>query len=167
MKPTVKRINSKCKGNRGELELAKILSARFGMPFARIGVSSGARPKQVTLDGIAKETFTGDLIVPEGFLFSVEVKAVNVHVDLLDGSVLLDKFLRQASDDAASIDKLPMLCWKRNRRGWLAFVPKRAFWSYGELPLHYVRRGDWLICKLDALLEIKDRHFWFSDLEEV
>ena len=162
-----KRINSKQKGNRGELELAKILSAKFGMPFARIGVSSGARPKQVKLDGSAKETFTGDLVVPEGFLFSVEAKAVNAQVDLLERSVLLEKFLRQVSDDAASIGKMPMLCWKRNRRGWLAFIPKRAFEGYGELPLPYARRGDWLICKLDALLEIADRRFWFSDTEDV
>jgi hypothetical protein len=157
-----KRINSKQKGSRAELELAKILTKRFGLPFAQVGVSSGARPKQVKLDGYAIETFTGDLIVPEKFRFSVECKAVNVHVDLLDQSALLDKFLGQADSDAKSIDKLPMLCWKRNRKGWIAAVPARAFRFTGtEIPAYCSRYRDWLVCKLETLLEAKSSCFWF------
>ena len=96
------------------------------MSFARVGVSSGARPKQVKLDSMATETLTGDLIVPEGFRFSVECKAVNKDVDLLADSALLDKFLEQAAVDADSIGKMPLLCWKRNRKGWIVALPGGA-----------------------------------------
>jgi hypothetical protein len=158
-----KRINSKRKGNSAELALAKILTERFGVPFARVGVSSGARPKQVKLDRQATETFTGDLIVPSGFKFSVESKSVNANVDLLDKSALLDKFLEQAANDAESIGKTPLLCWKRNRKGWIAAVPARAFQFTGAiLPAYYVRYRDWLIGTLDTLLEVKSPCFWFT-----
>ena len=160
-----KKINSKGKGNRAELELAKLLTRKFGAPFARVGVSSGARPKQVKLDGQATETFTGDLIVPEGFRFSVECKAVNKDVDLLAESALLDKFLHQAATDAESIGKIPLLCWKRNRKGWIVAVPTWAYRQYGERPLYYVKYTGWIIAKLDVLLP-EDKpycyEFWFG-----
>jgi hypothetical protein len=162
-----KRINSKSKGNRAELELAKILTKRFGMPFARVGVSSGARPKQVKLDGTAKQAFTSDLIVPDGFRFSVECKAVNKDVDLLDQSALLDKFLQQAADDANSIKKVPMLCWKRNRKGWLAILPERyVFGKTIVFTNYYSVYREWVVCYLDALLETEQPDFWFDNIDE-
>ena len=159
-----KKINSKNKGNRAELELAKILTKRFGQPFARIGVSSGARPKQVKLDGKATETFTRDLIVPEGFLFSVEVKAVNINVDLLAPSALLDKFLQQAANDAVSIGKIPLLCWKRNNKGWIVAFPILAGLDC-KVPNglgYFSKYRDWCICRLDSLLDIDIHDFWFE-----
>jgi len=155
-----KRINSKRKGSTAELELAKILKKRFCLPFERVGVSSGARPKQVKLDDKSKETFTGDLTVPEGFRFSVECKAVNKEVDLLAPSALLDKFLTQAEEDAVSIGKQPLLCWKRNRKGWIAAVYITAFYR-NAVPVHCVAYGKWFICKLETLLEQTDE-FWFE-----
>ena len=161
-----KKINSKRKGNSAELELAKILTKRFGKPFARVGVTSGARPKQVKLDGKATETFTGDLICPEGFRFSVECKAVNIDVDLLAPSALLDKFLRQAETDADNIGKEPLLCWKRNRKGWLAVVNITAF-SKSHIPPYCVCYGRWFIVKLETLLETQTREFWFENEKEI
>jgi uncharacterized protein YggU (UPF0235/DUF167 family) len=58
-----KRINSKAKGSRAELELAKIFTKRFEQPFARVGVSSGARTKNTRLPINAIETFSGDIIL--------------------------------------------------------------------------------------------------------
>ena len=160
------RINSKSKGNRAEIELAKMLSRRFGLPFARIGISSGARPKQVKLDSIAKEAFTGDLVTPAGFKFSVECKAVNQNVDLLYQSALLDKFLKQAADDAVSIRKIPLLCWKRLRKGWITVLPEHyVFGKSVVFANYYSVYREWLVCSLDALLEIDDPRFWF-DTEE-
>jgi hypothetical protein len=126
-------------------------------------VSSGARPKQVKLDGHAAETFTGDLIVPEGFKFSVECKAVNKEVDFLDRSILFDRFLNQAAVDAASIGKIPLLCWKRNRRGWIAAVPMRAFRNVEYRPSFCTLYLGWLICRLDTLLEADENGFWFEE----
>ena len=163
-----KRINSKSKGNRAELELAKILTQRFGMPFARVGVSSGARPKQVQLASSAKQAFTSDLIVPDGFRFSVECKSVNKDVDLLDQSALLDKFLKQTKEDAESIGKVPMLCWKRNRKGWIVVLPERYVFSKSIVFANYYSvYREWVVCYLDALLEINQPDFWFNDTEEV
>ena len=148
-----RRINSKNKGNRAELELAKILTKRFGLPFARVGVSSGARPKQVKLDGSAKQVFTSDLVTPSGFRFSVECKSVNKDVDLLHQSALLDKFLKQAADDAASIEKIPFLCWKRHRKGWIAVLPERYVFSKAIVFTNYYSvYREWVVCSLDALL---------------
>ena len=162
-----KKINSKQKGSRAELELSKILTGRFGLPFARVGVSSGSRPKQVRLDEQAAETFTGDLVTPARFRFSIESKSVNVNVDLLDQCALLDKFLEQAQNDADSIGKLPMLCWKRNRRGWIAVVPSQAFRFIGEgLPAYYSRYRDWLVFYLDTLLTVQSPCFWFTAVKE-
>ena len=162
-----KRINSKRKGNAAELELAKILTKRFDVPFARVGVSSGARPKQVKLDNKATETFTGDLIVPSGFRFSVESKSVNKDVDLLDQSALLDKFLKQAADDAVSIGKIPLLCWKRHRKGWIVVLPERYVFSKSIVFTNYYSvYREWVVCYLDALLEIDQPNFWFN-IEEV
>ncbi|MCL2710570.1 MAG: hypothetical protein FWE95_06795 [Planctomycetaceae bacterium] len=169
---TKKRINSKKKGNRAELELAKILTKRFDVPFARVGVSSGARVKNTRLPDNAVEVMTGDLMVPQGFRFSIECKAVNVNVDFLGESVQFDKWLRQATDDAQSIGKLPMLCWKQNRKGWIVAVPARgAFKDCGSFPHYYIRYGHdtvqwkwgWIVCRLDVLLETnKEREFWFD-----
>jgi hypothetical protein len=169
MKTTKKRINSKRKGNRAEWELAKILTKRFGLPFTRVGVSSGARPKQVELDDSAKQVFTSDLVAPSGFRFSVECKAVNVNIDLLAQSALLDKFLDQAAFDATSIGKLPLLCWKRNHKGWIAAVPINEIESC-RIPIPYYSRyignnASWLICRLDALLMIDIDEFWFDTQE--
>jgi len=161
-----KRINSKRKGNAAELELAKILTKRFGLPFARVGVSSGARPKQVELDNKATETFTGDLVTPDGFRFSVECKSVNKDVDLLDQSALLDKFLKQAADDAISIGKIPLLCWKRYRKGWIVVLPERYVFSKSVVFTNYYSvYREWMVCYLDALLEIDQPEFWFDTKE--
>ena len=163
-----KRINSKSKGNRAELELAKILTKRFGMPFARVGVSSGARPKQVQLASSAKQAFTSDLIVPDGFRFSVECKSVNKDVDILAQSALLDKFLKQTKEDAESIGKVPMLCWKRNRKGWIVVLPERYVFSKTIVFTNYYSvYREWVVCYLDALLEIDQPDFWFNDIGEV
>jgi len=161
-----KKINSKRKGNRAELELAKILTKRFGLPFARVGVSSGARPKQIELDDSAKQVFTSDLVAPWGFRFSVECKSVNKDVDLLDQSALLDKFLTQVADDAASIGKIPLLCWKRHRKGWIAVLPERFVFSWSIVFTNYYSvYREWIVCYLDALLEIEQPDFWFNNIE--
>ena len=168
-----KRINSKKKGNRAELELAKLLTKRFEVPFARVGVSSGARVKNTKLPDNAIGVMTGDLMVPEDFKFSVECKAENGSIDFLDESSLFDKWLRQTTDDAQSIGKIPMLCWKQHRKGWIVAVPARsAFKDCGSFPHCYIRYGHdtvrwkwgWIVCRLDALLETNtEREFWFDE----
>ena len=165
---TKRKINCKAKGNRGERELAQILSARFGLPFARVGVASGARVKNTRLPDDAINVMTGDIIVPAGFRFSVECKSVNKNVDLLDQSALLDKFLQQAADDAESIGAIPLLCWKRHRKGWIAVLPECfVFGKSIVFTNYYSIYREWVVCYLDALLEIDQPDFWFDNIEGV
>ena len=166
-----KRINSKRKGSTAERKLADILSERFGVQFARVGASSGARVKNTKLPDNAVEVLTGDLMVPPGFRFSIECKAVNVNINFLDESLQFDKWLCQTTNDAKSIGKIPMLCWKQNRKDWIVAVPAYgAFKDCGRFPPYYICYGQntaqwkwgWIVCRLDALLKIDDDRFWFE-----
>ena len=158
-----RRINSKAKGSRAELELAKILTARFGTAFARVGVASGARVKNTKLPDNAVGVMTGDLIVPSGFKFSIESKSANVGIDFLDQSAQFDKWLFQATADAERIDKIPLLCWKQHRKGWIAAVPLYAFAkSMTPYPLYFSMYRSWVIVKLDTLLAVKNGLFWYG-----
>ena len=163
---TKKRLNSKRKGNSAELELSKLLTEHFDLTFSRVGVASGARVKNTKLPEHAIGVMTGDLIVPSGFRFCVECKAVNTEIDLLAPSAQFDRWLLQVTDDASSIGRLPMLCWKRHRRGWIAAVPSIMFGHEGNLPVYHTLYREWLVCQLDALLEVDDPKFWFIDETE-
>jgi len=161
------RINSKNKGSRAKLELAKILTKRFGLPFARVGVTSGARVKNTMLPDNAIGVMTGDIIAPPGFRFSIESKSVNINIDFLDSSAQFDKWLLQATTDAKSIEQIPLLAWKRNRKGWIVAVPSRAFVCTGmQFPAYYARYRDWLIFKLETLLAIHSPCFWFVPISK-
>jgi hypothetical protein len=84
-------------------------------------------------------------------------------VDLLGQSALLDKFLAQAKADAHSIGRVPLLAWKRHRKGWIAVVPMQAFRFTGaEIPTYHARYRDWMIVELETLLTLKSPCFWFS-----
>jgi len=162
-----KTCNPKRKGNSAELELSKLFSKHFGLPFARVGAASGARPKNTKLPDSAIGVMTGDLIVPHSFRFSVECKAVNIDIDFLAPSALFDKWLVQAKDDARSIHKTPLLCWKRHRKGWIAAVPLYAFVTTATpYPLCFVMYRSWAVTKLDTLLGIYRPAFWFMDEED-
>lgn len=108
------------------LQLVKILNNRFGGGFSR-SVGSGNRWSQVThLPKHAQEVFSGDLIVPQGFKWALESKGGYQNIDLnsvfVGGSRELDGFLDQVTKDAERCGRKPMLCWKRDRKPWLAFV---------------------------------------------
>ena len=169
IKKTAKRINSKAKGNRGELELAKIFSERFKMPFARVGVSSGARTKNTKLPDNAAETMTGDIICPPGFRFSIECKSYNKTIDFFEQSKLLDQWLNQTLSDAATVKKIPMLCIKRPQKGWIALIPAivfptRVMTESNVFAYYAIYGGHYLVCELNTLLKIErtTKGFWFE-----
>src|SRR5688572_33277167 len=69
-----KKKDSKDKGGRGERLLVKELEKRFpGVPFSRT-IGSGNRGSQAKLSEAAKQIFTGDIVVPENFVFALECK---------------------------------------------------------------------------------------------
>lgn len=151
-----KKVNSKDKGRRGELELCKILSKRFGGSFFRV-VGSGNRWSQVTLTEHAKEVLTGDVVCPASFAFAVECKYGYADIDLctaFSGHKELDKFLEQAEKDADRVGKKPLLCWRKPRQPWLAFLKEDFVTDY---KLYY---RDWVGYALTDVLAKPDEFFF-------
>lgn len=158
-----KKINGKKKGNRIELELAKILNKRFGTGFSR-SVGSGNRWSQVNhLPKHARDVFSGDLVVPKDFKFVLESKGGYEGIDLnsifIRGSAELDGFLDQASKDAKRCGRKPMLCWKKKRRPWLVVL------LTDDLPRDFkyqLRYGKWSVLALEEVLKLEDEFFLSS-----
>jgi len=158
-----KKINGKKKGSRVERELTKILNKRFNCEDFSRSVGSGNRWGQVThLPKHARDVFSGDLIVPEKFVFCLESKGGYDGIDLNSifqhGNNELDKFLEQVVSDSERCNRKPMLCWKRTRKAWLAFVQtKEIFGKCFEYSLIY---KNWTAISLEVLLDLEDDFFY-------
>lgn len=157
-----KKVDGKKKGNRNELNLTKILNKRFGEGFSR-SIGSGNRWSQVSnLSKNAREVFSGDLVVPEGFKFAIESKGGYDNIDLSSifchGNNELNNFLEQAYKDGQRCERKPMLCWKKTRRPWLAFVLAE---DLGDLTFKYaLKYNKWIAVSLERLLELDDEFFF-------
>lgn len=162
-----KKINSKKKGNRNELEFAKILTKRFNKGFSR-SVGSGNRWSQTAfLPKHAQKVFSSDLVVPKNFKFCLEVKGGYNGIDLnsifLRGNSDLDKFLVQAYKDAKRAGKKPLLAWKKDRKPWLVFILNR---DAQDLDFKYkLVYNKWSAVALDEFLKLSD-DFFFNKKEE-
>jgi hypothetical protein len=159
-----KKINSKRKGNNGELDLILSLTARFpGKTFFRV-VGSGNRGSQVSL-GEHKEMFTGDIVCPPNFKFTIECKYGYDGVEMLsffpDGHRQVNEWIKQAARDAGSLNKQPLLCWRKPRQPWLAFIKWEMLQAITPQPLHHMRYKDYGVLSLSSLLTQPDE-FWFK-----
>lgn len=156
-----KKVDGKKKGNRTELELTKVLTGRFGQSFSRT-VASGARWAQTTLSEEASKMFSGDLIVPPKFKWVVESKGGYDGIDLnsifVSGNSELSGFLDQVTKDSKRCGRKPMLCWKRNRKPWLAFVHTTEL--EGHSFVYRLIYGKWSGVDLKALLKLDDSFFF-------
>ncbi len=165
LKKTKKKVNSKDKGVRGESDLCDTLSARFPnhKKFFRV-VGSGARVSQVNMSEQMQHAFVGDVVCPEGFLFTIECKYGYKDYDLsaafekkLKG---LDEFLEQAEKDAGRIGKKPLMCWRKPRQGWLSFMR-----TCDEPPLPFAVKlyyHEWVCIPLTELLGKAPDDFFFA-----
>lgn len=160
LKPRKKKVNGKKKGNRTELELSKVLSARFGVSFTR-SVGSGNRWAQANLSEQAKQVFSGDIVVPEGFRFAIESKGgydgIDINSVFVRGNSELDSFLEQAVSDGKRCGRKPMMCWKKTRKPWLAFILTEHLEGY-EFK-YSMKYGKWTAVALDHLLKLEDDFF--------
>jgi len=160
LKPRKKKVNGKKKGNRNELELSKLLTSRFGKPFSR-SVGSGNRWSQTMLSEQAKQVFSGDIVVPEDFGFAIESKGGYDSIDMssvfMRGNSELDGFLEQAMSDARRSGRKPMMCWKKTRKPWLAFLITENLEGY-EFK-YSMKYGKWTAVALDHLLKLEDEFF--------
>jgi len=164
-KKKTKKVDGKKKGNRTELDLTKLLNARFGEGFSR-SVGSGNRWGQVNhLPKHAREVFSGDLIVPKGFRFVIESKGGYDSIDMssvfVRGNSELDGFLDQVTQDSKRCGRKPMLCWKKTRKPWLAFVHAKDL--AGRTFKYKLQYGKWSVVALEHLLKLDDDFFLDKD----
>ena len=157
-----RKADGKKKGNRVELSLSKILNQRFGGGFSR-SVGSGNRWGQVAhLPKHAQEVFSGDLIVPQGFKWAVESKGGYSGHRLELGLRRRQQGTRRVSgpgdEGRRALRRKPMLCWKRDRKPWLAFVPTKELEGHSfKFRLVY---KEWSAVALDELLKLPDQWFF-------
>lgn len=162
-----KKINSSVKGKVNEREVVKILNKRFshilsknpswGM-FAR-SVGSGNRFSQACLSYTAKQVFSSDISCPPTFRFTIESKA-GYDIDLcsaFSGNKELDSFLKQAEEDGAKSEKLPMVLWKKNRRPRLCFIKSNIL---NKLPEYHMIYRDWTAILFENILLENDDFFF-------
>jgi Holliday junction resolvase len=160
-----KKRNSKDKGKRGERDLCTLLSQRFPGKegFARV-VGSGMLGHRAALSEQAKEFLTGDIVCPEGFRFSIECKYGYAGVDLStafeDGHKTLDTFLLQADKDAGRVGKRPLVCWKKERQHFLAFVEDLN--NHDDEFEFLMKYKKWKIVSLQKLFKIMPDDFFFG-----
>lgn len=159
------KINSKAKGNAGELEFVKILKKRFNSEaFSRVpssGAWGGGQNRQKR-DGMSIEqklTLVADIMTPPEFKFVIEHKfyAEASFWDLFNDSSKFREWATQVSGDAKFVGKEPLLVMKFNRKGRIAMVrnmtvPNTVFdWFYN---------GDrWSCLKIEDFLELEDNFF--------
>ncbi len=162
-----KKVDGKAKGDRTELHLCKLLTKHFGVEFSK-ALGSGARWSQVgNLPEHAKKTLTGDICVPEGFRWVMESKGgYEEDIDLnrvCDGPIArLDEFIEQVSRDAGYCGRKPIICWKRNRKPWLAMVKTEELIDLPpEISEYHIVYRDWTMVRLELLLNYH-RSFWFK-----
>lgn len=173
IKEKKKVVKSGAKGKGAEREIVKILNDRFADllsnnpdwgQFSR-SVGSGNRWGQnVVLPKHAKDTFSGDLCVPENFKWVIESKKGYNDVDIwsvFDAKCkeLMD-FLKQSVDDSKRCGRKPMVIWKKDRKARLAFLKKKDAPPLKEFSCCFYFDG-WVALPFDALLD-QDDSFFFS-----
>ena len=174
--PPKKKINGNRKGKSVERNLCKLLNDFFGQDanFSR-SVGSGNRWSQANLSDQAKQVYSGDICVPEGFKWVIESKGgYEDDMDFsnaADGSLpQLNKFIEQVNRDAEFTGRNPIICWKRNRKQWLSFVKFEHFLKMGvekhfSCYLYYTteKNESWVAVPLEKLLAVSQNSDWFKD----
>lgn len=168
-----KKIKTGSKGKRAERNIVHQLNNRFiailaANPdwgqFSR-SVGSGNRWGQVTnLPKHAKDTFSGDITIPENFKFVIESKNGYNDIDLIncfEGVCReLDNFLGQVTSDSERSGRIPLLIWKKDRKKQMAFVRKETL-NEKTYPEVYLTYKNWIGLDFGYLLSFDD-NFWFN-----
>lgn len=167
--PKKKKKDGKAKGDRTELHLCKLLTKLFNVDFSRAS-GSGSRWSQVNnLPSHAKKSLTGDICIPENFLWVIESKGgYEESIDLnnaIDGKIpTIDSFIEQTKRDSEFCGRKPLICWKRNRKPWTAMIRLMDLSPYNEEMFQYrFHYNDWIIVPLEVLISCTKNNFWFEE----
>jgi Holliday junction resolvase len=153
-------LNSKNKGNRVELELAKTLTKRFGgIEFSRVPMSGGwgTNNKEKNVREDAMEVLSGDIMCPENFIFSIESKSRSDFNfwDMLNDETEneIDEWIQQAEEDAQRSNKYPLIYVKINYKKPFVMFSKKIF--KGKLIY-----GNYTLMRFSSFLEFPDNFFF-------
>jgi len=163
-------MNSKRKGNTGELFFAKLFSKTFGKTFRRVP-ASGAHGTVLAGTDIrqdAKEILSGDLICPPDFKFSVEIKTrANFNFwDLLnEDETEIDDWIKQARQEAEIAKKEFLLIVKVNNKKPFVFFNPSGLAGF-PLPngVNIVYKNCFII-RLDYLLNLPKEFFFAKTIQ--
>lgn len=175
-----KKINSGRKGKSGERGVVKLLNSRFETylkqnpktgSFSR-SLGSGNRYSQTAaLPKHAQDTFTGDLVCPEGFKFVLECKTGYTDVDLFscfgEKCSELDAFIGQVLNDSIRAEKIPMLIWKKDRKEHVVFLNIKNI-DYNKCLDDYLNKKihsllfykEWIGLNINYILSFEDSFFF-------
>jgi hypothetical protein len=166
-----KRKNSRTKGNTFERKVCKILNDFFETTEFIRSPGSGAFSTTHNLPEHLK--FSGDLITPRTFKYTIECKKGYNKENL--GSIFnprsdLISFIDQAEKDSAKINKNFLLIMQQDRKEILCLLNEKkslALATYAENRDHiylHLKHGDYIICKLEDLLDetrkYNAKHLW-------
>jgi len=162
------KINSKKKGNRGELECVKLLTEKLGEGFARVP-SSGAwgggknRELRENMSYEQKLTLVADIMAPPDFNFVLEHKFYEEASfwDLFNESSNLNEWIKQVSSDAAFVEKAPMLIVKYNRHKRIVFIEEKYESLREDKNPVFTWKG-WSCYNFETLLD-REEEFWFNE----
>lgn len=126
------KINSKKKGNRGEIEVVHILEKRFGEGKFKRTPSSGAYVGGKNREGCknlpweARIVLASDIIVPMEFKFIIEHK---FYADISFWELFSEKsnwqeWIDQADGDATFVERQPLIVIKYNQHKRIALIKK-------------------------------------------
>ena len=156
------KINSKKKGNRGELECVKLLTEALGDGFARVP-SSGAwgggqnRELRENMSYEQKLTLVADIMAPPNFNFVLEHKfyAEASFWDLFNDKSILNDWIKQVVSDSEFVEKKPMLIVKYNRHKRITFIKEK-------MPNYIFEWKGWFCYNFEDVLK-KEKEFWFNE----
>lgn len=158
LKPKKKRINSKKKGNKFELDVAKLLNSRFDTKEFERSPNSGAYATTHNLPEHLK--LYGDLITPLLFKYTIECKKgyndISFYHFLNNDSPLFWDLVTQSEKDSEQSNKPMLLVIKQDRKKILAVIKEDL-----DLPNIRLKKEDntYYMYYLEDLLKLGD-DFW-------
>jgi succinate dehydrogenase flavin-adding protein (antitoxin of CptAB toxin-antitoxin module) len=170
LKEKKKRVNGCRKGKAAERDICHELEALFpGDIFRRVPMSGAFMGgfnfnKNMKINEEAKKTLTGDIITPTWMKFSLESKAYDdtpMFHKILDGQDKdLDKWITQASEDAAKVDKKFLLIFRiTSKRSGFVCLERDVFLNFCDgrnntYPENYLLyRGKYYILEKSLFME--------------